>query len=291
MSLHPIIPHYQLYGQKEVSSDTLSVHIQTIDAFNEKYGHHHHAHRHPHLYQMVWVTKGSGIHTMDTATYKLRPNCLYTLSPGIVHTCQNSAEIEGYILHFSPDFMVAHSRSPITNTFHFGQANAPDNQQITNTFQQILEEFSQIRKGRAKLIQSLISILLVYKDRLVQPTNSNDSLDKKQVINQQFQLLVNQHFATHKRLQFYANTLHISIPYLKENIKNATGISASELIKKRVILEAKRQLIYSKLTISEVAYLLGFSDANYFWKYFRRLVGQSPGDFRKEHSPTNLSNE
>jgi len=62
------IPYYQLYGQLIQSTANLSFHIQTIEAFNQKYGHYHHPHRHPDLFQMVWVTVGNGVHTMDTAT-------------------------------------------------------------------------------------------------------------------------------------------------------------------------------------------------------------------------------
>ena len=283
MSIQATIPHYQLYGQQKSTNQTLDVHIQTIEAFNEKYGHYHHPHRHPDLYQMVWVTEGNGIHTMDEASYEMRPNCLYTLSPGIVHTCRSNIDLKGYILHFSEVFMLQHTSKQSANTFHFGVANLADSQQITHIYQQIHQEFHQVRSGRERLLQSLISMLLVYKDRLVLPSATNNNPNGRQAINQQFQNLVNEHYTNQKKLDFYATALHISIPHLKESIKNATGITASELIQRRVILEAKRQLIYSKLSISEIAFLLGFAEANYFWKYFRRIIGQSPGEFRKVH--------
>lgn len=283
MSESLTIPHYQLYGQVQQSAANLSFHIQTIEAFNQEYGHYHHPHRHPDLFQMVWVTGGNGVHTMDTAAYKMRANCLYTLSPGIVHTCKSSADLKGFILHFSAAFMLPTSERHPANSFHFGEAHKSDIQQITHIFEQIHQEFNQVRKGKERLVQSLISMLLVYKDRLVISSTADSEPNKRQVINQKFQGLVNEHFTSQKRLDFYANALHISLPHLKESIKKATGISASEFIQKRVILEAKRQLIYSKLSISEIAFLVGFADANYFFKYFRRLVGQSPGEFRKNH--------
>lgn len=278
-----VIPHYQLYGQPQKNQTSLSFHIQTIEAFNRKYGHYHHPHRHPDLYQMVWVTGGSGVHTMDMATYKMQPNCLYTLSPGIVHTCRSSQDLKGYILHFSADFMLQYAGKQENPIFHFGQARPSDSQLITHIYQQILTEFIQVRKGREQVIQSLIMMLLVYKNRLISFKESNTTIDSSQIVNQQFQRLVNEKYASEKRLSFYAKALNISTAHLKENIKNTTGINASEIIQKRVILEAKRQLIYSQLTISEIAFLLGFADPNYFFKYFRRLVGQSPGEFRKEH--------
>lgn len=283
MSLQASIPQYQLYGQTKTLHTDLLFHIQKIETYNEKYGCYHHPHRHPNLYQMVWVTKGTGIFKIDTEEYPMSPNCLYTLSPNIVHTCKSSADMEGYILHFSTSFIALSNQQKI-NTFHFGKAFNIDIQEVTQIYTQIYREFNQIRKGREQFIQSLISMLLIYKERLSDNEKTTSVRNGFQVINSHFQQLVDEHFTKQKKLTFYANLLNISPAHLKDSIKKTTGLTASELIQKRVILEAKRQLIYSQLSVSEIAFALGFSDANYFWKYFRRYVGCSPGEFRKQRS-------
>jgi AraC-like DNA-binding protein len=61
------------------------------------------------------------------------------------------------------------------------------------------------------------------------------------------------------------------------------GISAGELIRDRILLEAKRLLINLDLTISEIAYQLNFSDNSYFTKFFKKYTGQKPDEFRKSN--------
>ncbi|MGL4581499.1 MAG: helix-turn-helix domain-containing protein, partial [Flavobacterium sp.] len=58
--------------------------------------------------------------------------------------------------------------------------------------------------------------------------------------------------------------------------------SASEIIAKHIIDEAKRQLLYSQNRISEIAYYLNFNDSSYFIKYFKRFTGLTPKEFRKK---------
>lgn len=282
MSLQSTIPQYQLYGQPITKHAELDFHIQTIAAFNEKFDHYHHPHRHPNLYQLSWITGGTGVHSMDTQSFPLAPNSLYLLAPGIVHTCHSSNHLSGFVLHFSPAFLPSSIIPLADNTFQFIKVQPTDSQYITDIFTKIHQEFNEVQKGQLQMIQSLITMLLIYKDRLVFKQTSSLSTNRTTDISQQFQWLVNTHFTTNKRLAFYAKTMNISVAHLKDCVKATTGIAASELIQKRVILEAKRQLIYSQLSISEIAYQLGFRDANYFFKFFRRHVGQSAGVFRKE---------
>ncbi|MEM6319073.1 MAG: helix-turn-helix transcriptional regulator [Bacteroidota bacterium] len=276
------IPNYQLYGQVTKPCADLEVHIQTIDAFNEKFGHFHHAHRHPDLYQISWITAGSGQHSIDTEAYELQPNSLYVLSPSIVHTCHSSTNLAGYVLHFSPSFLSNKYLEGFQSSFQVHQVSATDYELVNFVFQQIHREFNQVQTGSQQIIRAMIITLLAYLERSSFAAKSIADASNAMGLSQQFQQLVNQYFSTEKRLSFYAQQLHISTVYLKEVIKEMTGISASEVIQKRIILEAKRQLIYSQLTVSEIAYRLGFSDANYFFKYFKRYTGKSPGSYRKE---------
>ncbi|MEM1123642.1 MAG: helix-turn-helix transcriptional regulator [Bacteroidota bacterium] len=277
------IPQYQLYGQLAKRHDQLDFHIQTIEAFNDKFNHYHHPHRHTSLYQLSWITGGNGFHSIDTKSFPLTENCLYLLAPGIVHTCHASQDLTGFVLHFSPAFLLP-SPTPLTNAnFQLLQANKFDGQQITEVCQKILQEFKQAQKGKFQMIQLLLTMLLIHKDRFLSQQENTLSKNNQTNIYQQFQTLVNQHFATEKRLAYYAKALNISVAHLKDCVKRITGNSATTIIRNRLLLEAKRQLIYSQLSISEIAYQLGFNDANYFFKYFRKYVGQPAGNYRKEH--------
>lgn len=70
---------------------------------------------------------------------------------------------------------------------------------------------------------------------------------------------------------------------IDSTVKKSTGKTAEELIRERVILEAKRFLIFGKQSVSEIAFELHFEDSTYFWKFFKKYVSISPKSFREQH--------
>ena len=93
--------------------------------------------------------------------------------------------------------------------------------------------------------------------------------------------LLDRHLTQEKSPAAYAAMLNISEVYLNEAVKCATGLSAGAYIRGRVIVQAKRQLTYTSLSAKEIAYSLGYDDYTYFSKLFRKCVGMSPSDYRK----------
>lgn len=93
--------------------------------------------------------------------------------------------------------------------------------------------------------------------------------------------LLHIHYAKERSLSFYARQLCITPKYLTMVAKEATGLTASELLNRVVILEAKNLLCFSGRNIQQVAYDLNFPSQSAFGKYFKRLTGQSPSEFLK----------
>lgn len=78
----------------------------------------------------------------------------------------------------------------------------------------------------------------------------------------------------------YAELLNESPVVLNRAVKSLTGKTAGELIIERLILEAKRLLLYSGLNNKEVAYKLGYDDPSYFARIFHKKTGSTPSEFR-----------
>ena len=91
---------------------------------------------------------------------------------------------------------------------------------------------------------------------------------------------LNENFHELKTPQQYALKLNISASYLNTICKEIYDTSVSDIIKERVILEAKRLLVHTDLSVSEISYKLGFSDNSYFGRYFKKSMGISPEKFR-----------
>ena len=115
---------------------------------------------------------------------------------------------------------------------------------------------------------------------------SLDTADKEtngryKTITLGFKKLLDRHLAEEKSPAAYASMLNISEVYLNEAVKGATGISAGAYIRGRVIVHAKRQLAYTSLSAKEIAYAVGYDDYVYFSKLFKKIVGQTPSEYRR----------
>jgi len=111
----------------------------------------------------------------------------------------------------------------------------------------------------------------------------SDPLNRQEQITRSFRQQLGLNYTTKKRPSDYAELLHISIPYLNECVKNATGQPVYWHIQQRLILEAKRQLYHSDLSLKEIALMLGYDDYPYFSRLFTKVAGTSPASFRHKN--------
>lgn len=97
----------------------------------------------------------------------------------------------------------------------------------------------------------------------------------------QFMDLLRIHFKRERELQFYADTLFISIKHLSNTVKAATGKTAAKWIEDYVIIESKALLHSTAMSVSQISDEMGFTDQSLFGKYFKRVTGMSPKEYRK----------
>lgn len=136
--------------------------------------------------------------------------------------------------------------------------------------------FPLLKDSCNSLTAYLLSQLLVNHE----PENKFPRYDK---VTKSFKQLLETRFTTLKRPNEYAELLNISVPYLNECIKNATGSSASQNIQDRIILEAKRLLYHTEKSVKEISFELGYTDYPYFSRLFSKLAGCSALTFRKKN--------
>jgi AraC-like DNA-binding protein len=103
---------------------------------------------------------------------------------------------------------------------------------------------------------------------------------KQEQFMETFLLLVSSNYKNHKALDFYADKLCLTSKHLSKVIKESSGKTASEWIESYVILEAKALLKSTNFTIQQVSDELNFPSQSFFGKYFRRLTGMSPSEYK-----------
>lgn len=247
-------------------------------------------HRHD-FYHVVWVTRGSGVHIIDSEQYEVKPDSLFFMSPGQVHDFQLSEDTEGYTINFSAEFYALQLKNknslneipvyaieqPISAVY-LDPAQADD---LRKLIEDIAAEYEGEQSGHHDLLRSYLSIFLIKASRMAEPAANGDPTQRSVSITRRFKGLLEQHFRTVVEVEQYARMLRVTERALNEATRRAAGVTASKLIRERVMLEAKRLLLHSEVAVSEIADQLSFDDPAYFSRCFKKHTGRSPVDYRQ----------
>lgn len=284
------IPVYGLDSFAKNERNTVSFQVNVFDVnrnFKVEYPHRHHD-----FYEVLFLTNGTGIHTIDFQDYEIKANSIFFLSPGQIHDLQLSTDVEGYIFLFSSAFYHFNKTDPfklfeLPFFYNLGKENPPiylknetDKTIITNYFQNSITESKQNLAESEEVIRALLDLLLIHCKRIYPIQNQEDSNVKGKILVKRFKQIIEQKCRESLSIKQYAELLKITPNHLSETVKSITGRTSTDLINDRMILEIKRMLTHTSLTISEIAFQLNFSDQSYFSKYFKKLVGVSPGEWR-----------
>ncbi len=249
-------------------------------------------HKHT-FYEILWNEKGISKQTIDYKEYEVLPNSLFFISPNQVHQFEEWKPLKGGTILFTEDFFLLNHNNKdrlfelsFLDNFYANpgiQLNKKDFIDIKQTIHLIAEE--QKRKDKSQTItQSLLHVLLEQVQRCIDTDTEKPISKKYLVIFKQFKNLLDKYFAENKTANFFAEQLHITAHHLNLVTKNVTGKTASEVIRARSILEAKRLLTFTDHTVFEIAYQLNYTDSSYFAKTFKAETKQSPIAFKKEMS-------
>jgi AraC family transcriptional activator of pobA len=249
----------------------------------------HLAHKH-NFYHLVLFTAGSGYHTIDFEQFGVRPWQIYFMVPGQVHGWNFKDAVDGYVINFSAAFLKDLLLKPdYLDQFRFFNGHAADSvveipegerAGIRHIMEQIVSEAQEnLRMGADMVVDRLGTA----HQQVNVATNYNYTLLKS------FQKLIEDNYIKLKLPKDYAELLYITPNHLNALCNDILGTSAGELIRNRVILEAKRLLINLELNITEIAYRLNFTDNSYFTKFFKKHTGLTPEEFRKKQINNSVS--
>ena len=135
---------------------------------------------------------------------------------------------------------------------------------------------------QGEMLRSLLKRLLIVSTRLLKDKLPDSSVGQSQMeLIRQYNILVEKHFKELHKVKEYAALLHKSPKTLSNLFSRHINKSPLNVINERIILEAKRLLLYSDLSSDEIAVQLGYSDSGHFSKFFKRHTGSSPSTFKK----------
>jgi AraC family transcriptional activator of pobA len=135
--------------------------------------------------------------------------------------------------------------------------------------------------GRAHVLRALSAALMGLVARELTRKNRGAGTADSELFRR-FEALIEQYHFRRWSVSEYAEALSVTRTHLNRVTRAATGDTASHLILNRTVREARRNLVYTNLPVSTIAYALGFDDPAYFSRVYAAATGLSPRAFREQ---------
>ena len=253
--------------------------------------------RNPHKFNFFIIShklSGTARIKVDMVDYDLRSdkNYIIRLSPGqIVSMEEVSADFDGYVLLMSTSFiesLLVYMGQDVSIKGLMTDSVKPHEVNERHTIEYIITALRNIidddsNPYRRKVLEHMLMVIFYGS----QPARHMKSEEKRprtsaETLTMRFLQEVKEHFRAERQLGFYAERLCITPRYLSRVVRETTGASAAEWIERYVVLEARALLKSTTMTIQQVSDALNFPSQTFFGKYFKRRVGISPKEYRRE---------
>ena len=270
------IPIYALYGEQAAEREQDWLHWETIQSRSRLHDYTIAPHRHEQFFQVLHLTGGSARVTIDGAVTELMPPALVVVPALTVHAYGFSRDVEGVVLTLMErDVQAAGLDVPEAGIL-------PVSAELGATIERLIAEADNPREGHGVAMRALLALLVVGIRRAGQGGALPPGVTADRMLGhaQAFRAQVDLRFRQTRAIGDYANALGISPTHLNRVCRQVLGASALAVIERRVALEARRQLLFSTLSIKQIGAELGYDDPAYFTRVLKRVLGTAPGVYR-----------
>jgi AraC family transcriptional regulator, transcriptional activator of pobA len=231
---------------------------------------------------------------VDFREYTFQTDALLFVNPHVVMQPISGASAAGELIHFNRDFYcieihdheVACDGILYNNVFEipFIELSESQSAEIQNTLREIKAEMAQQDANTEEMLRILLKLIILKSTRIWKRQHQLAETDQQADVQflRKFSQLVEKHFKTHHAVSDYADMLFVSAKTLSKKISLVSNDSPNDIIKDRIILESKRLLAHTALTVKEIAHRLNYEDDAYFVRFFTKHTGLSPTSFRKQ---------
>ncbi|MFD1873581.1 helix-turn-helix domain-containing protein [Hymenobacter bucti] len=239
-------------------------------------------------YMLVFTKQATGRHWVDAVPYVRQNHALYFSSPSQLLVKEEPTPFWGARIMFTNEFLALQQNAalrhlPLIQNPQNGHelALAPaDEAVVDDLLAQLEAEHHRPGEWQHPLLSAYLTVLLTYLSRLYTEQFPGGEPSADQRLLRTYRASIEEHFRERHEVGAYAELLHISAGHLSEVVKAQSGRSAIKHLHERLVLEAKRLLCYTPQSLKEMAFDLGFSDASYFNRFFKRETGVTPAEYR-----------
>ena len=242
------------------------------------------------FYLLLLVTKGSGLHTIDFLEYEVFPGAMFIVSPGQIHHWELSQDIDGHILFFTKEYFLTDlnieklTRFPIFNSSFsrpFIKLNAAETDSIALKYNLLSKEYKLKATNYHEMVRLYLNAIFIELSRVYVTNNEQGHEYNYDVLQlNRYEALVDKYYKKHRPISCYSKKMNLTDRQLSYLCKKTVNKTPLEILTERLILEAKRLIIYSDLSINAIANELNFNDYSYFIRFFKKHEQQTPDQFR-----------
>lgn len=284
-----VVPVFSLYGERQSWPTPDLVHCESIETRSRLHGWHIRPHQHSGLFQILHIRDGGARVQLDGRADVLTSGQVLTVPQGCIHGFEFEEATAGVVLTLA---------QPLVNRLLAASANGAalwsrpvratldsdaTGRHVGATFDAFEREYRGAAADRVLAMEALLGTITIWlarhaadAPRELQPVRRNASRHFAR-----FGDLLERHFLDHLPVPAYAEKIGVTAAHLNTVCRDMTGKSALELIHERLLLEARRNLVYTAMQVGEIAHALGFSEPPYFTRFFKRATGMSPVAFRQ----------
>lgn len=287
------IPQVHLYGELPSDPELDFLHVESINVRSSINNWTIAPHSHPDHAQFLLVTRGGGILRIEDRALAIVPPALIFIPTSLVHAIDFEPGTDGTVITASLGYLRGLVRDDLVLTAalertlcrHLGDsdtATALPNE-LQSAFLSLADEFVWSAPGRRSAIAAHMLRILVGLVRAGgQSDTDEDTITSARSLQllQRYRALIEANFRKGLPIGYYAKMLRVSQTSLNAACRHHCGRSAMSLVHDRLMIEAKRSLLYTQLSVSDIAQALGFQEPAYFCRFFSKRAGRAPSLFR-----------
>lgn len=284
------IPRFFLYGEPPRDADERFLHVETIADRSRLYEWRIRPHAHRDLHQLLLIFAGGGRMQAETQQFDFQAPALLVAPAGVVHGFAFTPETQGYVVTLADTLLRDLSREePVFRSLFQTPACASladdpmHTQELADTVPKLRRELvwkapASGAAAAARLMTVLVSAVRALHEP---PAALSAATSARAGLVARFRERMESHLRGGLSIAQYAKALSVTPARLRAACLEVTGKPPARVLEDRLLLEAKRNLTYTNMTVAETAYYLGFADPAYFSRFFSKHAGESPASFRK----------
>lgn len=282
--MRPAVPTYALYGENQDALGSFWIHSESIAVRSSVHHWEIRQHRHDAFFQILDIRAGEGELVLSDGPIVIRRGSLVTVPPGVPHGFRFSPDVDGNVL----TFVLSRLPMPEVGEGLYQRALVTELDEAYSDARLVRDLLLQINGEVATgfgfnndVVRACLLAVMALIARFGSFGQVPEGQDERDFVRiEKLKTLIALFFREHKPVEFYAEKLALTPAHLNRICRKVTGQPVGKLLVERQMEEARRDLMFTSMTIQQIAFDLGFSDPAYFNRFFSREAGMTPKAYR-----------